>query len=76
MSDVSEAKLVIDESATGEGVSDEDANDSSSDSVICYRGEVPLSDQEGFQCTPPCSQMPQVNPYAKFQEREKHSQDR
>ena len=58
VSDVSETKLVIDESATGEGVSVEDANDSSSDSVICRRGEVPLLDQEGFQCTLPCSQMP------------------
>ena len=77
VSDVSEAKLVIDESATGEGVSVEDGNDSSSDFAICHGSEVPLSDQEGFQCTPPCSQMPQVNPFTKLQEREKkHSQNR
>ena len=39
VSDVSEAKLVIDESAKAEGVSveDEDA-DSSSESVICHWG--------------------------------------
>ena len=59
VSDVSEAKLVIDESATAEGVSveDEDA-DSSSESVICHGGEVPLLDQDWCQSTPPCSQMP------------------
>ena len=30
-----------------------------------HGGEVPLCDQDGFQCTPPCSQIPQVNPYAR-----------
>ena len=28
-------------------------------------GEVPLCDQDGFECTPPCSQIPQVDPYAR-----------
>ena len=28
-------------------------------------GELPVWDQDGFQCTPPCSQIPQVDPYAR-----------
>ena len=28
-------------------------------------GDIPLEDQEEFQSTPPCSQIPQVDPYAK-----------
>ena len=77
VSDVSEAQLVIDESATAEGVSIEDTDESSSESVICHGGEVPLLDQEWCQSTLPHSQMPRVDPYAKFKERqEKHSSDR
>ena len=29
----------------------------------CKGEEIPLEDQEGFECTPPCSQMPCVDPY-------------
>ena len=29
----------------------------------CKGGEIPLEDQQGFKCTPPCSQMPRVDPY-------------
>ena len=61
VSDASEEKLVIDDSAmcgTAEGVS-----------VICRGGEVPLEDQEWTQSILPCSQMPQVDPYAKFKDR-------
>ena len=66
----SEEKLVIDDSAmcgTAEGVSVE--SDSSNESVICRGGEVPLEDQEWTQSILPCSQMPRVDPYAKFKDR-------
>ena len=29
----------------------------------CKGEEIPLDDQEGFECTPPYSQMPRVDPY-------------
>ena len=70
VSDASEEKLVIDDSAmcgTAEGVSVE--GDSSNESVICRGGEVPLEDQEWTQSILPCSQMPRVDPYAKFKDR-------
>ena len=70
VSDASEEKLVIDESAMcgiAKGVSVED--DSSKESVICRGGEVPLEDQEWTQSILPCSQMPRVDPYAKFKDR-------
>ena len=70
VSDASEEKLVIDDSAmcgTAEGVSVE--GDSSNESVICHGGEVPLEDQEWTQSILPCSQMPRVDPYAKFKDR-------
>ena len=72
VSDASEEKLVIDDSAmcgTAEGVSVEDEDDSSNESVICHGVEVPLEDQEWTQSILPCSQMPQVDPYTKFKER-------
>ena len=59
VSDASEEKLVIDDSAmcgTAEGVSVE--GDSSNESVICRGGEVPLEDQEWTESILPCSQMP------------------
>ena len=59
VSDASEEKLVIGDSAmcgTAEGVSVE--GDSSNESVICRGGEVPLEDQEWTQSILPCSQMP------------------
>ena len=62
--------LVIDDSAmcgTAEGVSVEGG--SSNESVICRGGEIPLEDQEWTQSILPCSQMPRVNPYAKFKDR-------
>ena len=31
----------------------------------CKGGEIPLEDQDGFDSTPPCSQMPCVDPYKK-----------
>ena len=70
VSDASEEKLVIDDSAmcgTAEGVSVE--SDSSNESVICRGGEVPLEDQEWTESILPCSQMPRVDPYAKFKDR-------
>ena len=70
VSDASEEKLVIDDSAmcgTAKGVSVE--GDSSNESVICRGGEVPLEDQEWTQSILPCSQMPRVDPYAKFKDR-------
>ena len=70
VSDVSEEKLVIDDSAmcgTAEGVSVE--SDSSNESVICRGAEVPLEDQEWTESILPCSQMPRVDPYAKFKDR-------
>ena len=70
VSDASEEKLVIDDSAmcgTVKGVSVE--SDSSNESVICRGGEVPLEDQEWTESILPCSQMPQVDPYAKFKDR-------
>ena len=60
ISDASEKKLVIDDSAmcgTAEGVSVEDEDDSSNESVICHGGEVPLEDQEWTHSILPCSQM-------------------
>ena len=59
VSDASEEKLVIDDSAmcgTAEGVSVEIY--SSNESVICRGGEVPLEDQEWTESILPCSQMP------------------
>ena len=70
VSDASEEKLVIDDSAmcgTAEGVPVE--SDSSNESVICRGGEVPLEDQEWTESILPCSQMPRVDPYAKFKDR-------
>ena len=70
VSDASEEKLVIDDSAmcgTTKGVSVE--SDSSNESVICRGGEVPLEDQEWTESILPCSQMPRVDPYAKFKDR-------
>ena len=29
----------------------------------CKGGDIPLEDQEGFESTPPCSQIPRVDPY-------------
>ena len=50
---LSMSDLVIDESVHGE-----------SSGAVIKGGDIPLEDLKEFQCTPPCSQIPQVDPYA------------
>ena len=71
VSNSSDDKLKIDDSAmcsTAEGVSVEDNSSSESDHVCS--GEVPIEDQDWFQSTPPCSQIPRIDQHAKFKERQ------
>ena len=71
ISSASEDALVIDDALHEKSIFEELSVSISAGNVVahpdesCRGGEVPLEDQDGFESTPPCSQIPCVDPYKK-----------